>query len=234
MSKQPERPVVRESRGLRKANEVAKPAQQTPQDQPAERPVVRESRGLRKTSQVEAAPDRRWMWLAGGLGVLALVVLGLLWSRQGTAGADLSAVIEYPGLEQGHQSGLITYEQTPPAGGVHNGAWQNCGIYDEPIASENAVHSLEHGAVWITYDPNLPAEDVETLRNHVRARPYTLLSPYEGLPTPIVLTAWGHQLQVGEPDDPRISLFIRQYRQGPQTLEPGALCTGAIGEPIES
>jgi hypothetical protein len=200
-----------------------------------ERPVVRESRGLRRNAQAyDTGRDRRWLWLAGALGALALIVAAVFLSRGGS-GADLSQVVEYPDLERGHQSGTLTYEQTPPVGGIHNGAWQNCGIYDAPVGNEYAVHSLEHGAVWITYDAAaITGQDLETLRNHARARPFTLLSPYEGLPSPIVLSAWGVQLLVEEPNDPRISAFIAQYRQGPQTPEPGATCSGAIGEPIET
>ncbi len=199
-----------------------------------ERPVVRESRGLRKTATTQqTTTDRRWLWLAVGVGALVLLALALLLTRGG-GGGDLSGVVEYPNQSRDHVNGLVTYEQTPPVGGPHNAAWQNCGIYDQPIASENAVHSLEHGAVWITYDPELSPEDLETLRNHARARPFTLLSPFENLPAPIVLSAWGVQLTVEEPDDPRIAAFIRAYRQGPQTPEPGATCAGAIGEPIES
>lgn len=200
-----------------------------------ERPVVRESRGLRRNAQAyDAAPNRRGLWLAGALGALVLILGAVFWAQRGST-ADLSAVVEYPDMEQGHQDGTLTYEQTPPVGGVHNAAWQNCGIYDAPVSNEYAVHSLEHGAVWITYDAAaITGQDLETLRNHARARPYTLLSPYEGLPSPIALSAWGVQLQVEESDDPRISAFIAQYRQGPQTPEPGAVCSGAIGEPIES
>ncbi|MCQ3978835.1 MAG: DUF3105 domain-containing protein, partial [Anaerolineae bacterium] len=35
-------------------------------------------------------------------------------------------------VPQGHQDGSLTYPQTPPAGGIHNPSWQNCGIYDQP------------------------------------------------------------------------------------------------------
>ena len=43
----------------------------------------------------------------------------------------------------------------PPAFGAHLGAWQNCGIYDQPVEVGHALHSLEHGAVWLTYSPDL-------------------------------------------------------------------------------
>jgi len=41
--------------------------------------------------------------------------------------------------------------------------WLACGVYDEAVRDENAVHDLEHGTVWITHDPGLPADDVERL-----------------------------------------------------------------------
>ena len=34
------------------------------------------------------------------------------------------------------------------------------------------------------------------------------------------------QLALTGADDPRLEAFVKQYRQGPQTPEPGAACTG--------
>ncbi len=59
-----------------------------------------------------------------------------------------------PGAQ--HLEEPVTYTENPPVGGVHNPVWQNCGYYAAPIPNETAVHSLEHGAIWITYQPDLP------------------------------------------------------------------------------
>ena len=72
----------------------------------------------------------------------------------------------------------------------------NCGIYDQPVPSENAVHSLEHGAVWVTYQPDLPQAEVDKLRQLVRGHSHLLLSPYPDLPQPVVASGWGVQLQL--------------------------------------
>lgn len=125
----------------------------------------------------------------------------------------------------------VTGTVLPPMGGVHDPAWQNCGIYTEPIRSANAVHSLEHGAVWVAYHPDLVAEDVQTLTTKLTNRPYTILSPVPDLASPVVLTAWGIQLELDDPDDERFDVFLAKYVQGPQTPEPGATCSGAVGVP---
>ena len=130
-----------------------------------------------------------------------------------------------------HTEGEVDYEQSPPAGGEHNPVWQNCGYYAEPVRDENAVHSLEHGAVWITYSPNLSKDEVERLRDIAENETYVLVSPYEGLPSPVVASAWGKQLSLQSAEDPDLERFIGAYRQGPQTPEPGAVCTGGIGQP---
>ena len=123
-----------------------------------------------------------------------------------------------------HTEEAVAYKESPPVGGEHHPVWLNCGVYEEPVRSENAVHSLEHGAVWITYRPDLPQADVDTLKD-VAPDTYSLLSPYEDLPAPVVVSAWGAQLALDGADDPRLEEFIKEYRQGPQTPEPGALCT---------
>jgi hypothetical protein len=89
---------------------------------------------------------------------------------------------------------------------------------------------MEHGAVWITHAPDLPADDVALLAELVELdREYVLVSPYEGLPSPVVVSTWGHQLQVDAADDPRVRAFVEQFAGGDQGGEPGAPCrTGGV------
>lgn len=167
--------------------------------------------------------------------VAALVVtgatVGIVNAVRNQPVADLSAVQKFENIPPAqHTDDPITYEQTPPVGGPHRAAWLNCGIYEQPVPSENAVHSLEHGAVWITYDPALPADQVDRLRNAVPTT-YMVVSPFPGLDVPVVASAWGYQLKLDSVDDPRLNAFIEEYRLGPQTPEPGAACTGAIDAP---
>jgi len=122
-----------------------------------------------------------------------------------------------------HVDGPISYPQVPPVGGAHNPVWQTCTFYDAPVPSEKAVHSLEHGAIWITYRPDLPAADLDTIATLARSRKDVLASRWDdGLPAPLVATAWGRQLRLQSASDPRLAAFVRQYAgKGP---EPGAPC----------
>ncbi|MBK8045758.1 MAG: DUF3105 domain-containing protein [Anaerolineales bacterium] len=176
------------------------------------------------------------LWLWAIVGVVVLAVLGVLLVQQTAtnSAATLAGLQSFSGQQRGHTTDPVQYQQIPPVGGMHNPAWQNCGIYDAPIANENGVHTLEHGAVWITYQPELPPATVDALRALVRGRQYTLLSPFPGLPAPVVASAWGLQLKVDDVADPRLARFLATYIQGPQTPEPGASCVGGIGQPIDS
>ena len=147
----------------------------------------------------------------------------------GGDGADVEGVETFEN-ESTHVEGVVDYEQTPPAGGPHNPAWLNCGVYSEPVPDENAVHSLEHGALWVTYDPALSDGDVDALRAKLPST-YVILSPFDGLPSPIVLSGWNTQLQVDDVDDERITAFIEEYWQSENVPEPGAPCTGAFEAP---
>jgi len=126
----------------------------------------------------------------------------------------------------GHIEDPVTYEQTPPAGGQHSATWQNCGYYSAPVRNENAVHALEHGAVWITYRPDLPADQIQNLRERTEGTSYILTSPYPDLPAPVVASAWGRQLTFESATDEALSAFLREYRQWPNAPEPGASCSG--------
>ncbi|MCI2239157.1 DUF3105 domain-containing protein [Paenibacillus sp. TRM 82003] len=163
--------------------------------------------------------------LGAGAGVAAVIA-----AQPDPPSLEAVSTFEYTGGQ--HTQEAVQYAETPPVGGEHAPVWLNCGVYAEPVPNENAVHSLEHGAVWITYGPDLPAEQVEQLREAVEGREYTLLSPYEGLPSPVVLSAWNHQLTLQDADDPRIGAFLSEYVNGPQTPEPGALCSNGVGTPV--
>jgi hypothetical protein len=130
-------------------------------------------------------------------------------------------------LSRDHSDGPIIYPQQPPVGGEHNGRWQTCTgrVYDKPIANEHAVHSLEHGAVWITYREGLDAGAIEKLAKRVEGVDYMMLSPVTDQSSPISLQAWGYQLVVQSADDKRIDSFIRAARIN-ATQEPGATCAG--------
>lgn len=122
----------------------------------------------------------------------------------------------------------VAYTSTPPIGGTHDQAWAACSgvVYPWPLRSENAVHSLEHGAVWITYDPDeLDGDALGALTARVEGQPYMLLSPYPGQGSPVSLQSWGHQLALDDADDPRIDQFVAALRQNRYTHpEPGASC----------
>ncbi|TQS40873.1 DUF3105 domain-containing protein [Cryptosporangium phraense] len=132
-------------------------------------------------------------------------------------------------LTRNHVTGTVKYQTSPPVGGNHNGTWENCNgdVYAKQIPNEHAVHSLEHGAVWVTYNPNLPAAQVEELAKKVKGKDYMLMSPYPGLDKPISLQAWGFQLKVDNASDKRIDQFINQFRLN-ASVESGAVCSNGV------
>ncbi len=185
---------------------------------------------------------RRTTIIAAVVGVVVLALVGVTLFvvidqnrrnaaiEQATEG-DIDGVETFEGLTANHVETDVQYEQNPPVGGDHNAVWLNCGVYREPVPEENAVHSIEHGAVWITYDPSLPADQVEQLEQHAASNNYVLVTPREDLPSPVVASAWGLQLQLEDPSDQRLATFVRKYVRGEQTPEPGASCSGGTGTP---
>jgi hypothetical protein len=156
---------------------------------------------------------------------------GTPWTERAAA---IQGIVNYTAqkpawLTNNHKAGKLSYAVSPPVGGDHNPTWQNCmgDVYKAPIANEHAVHSLEHGAVWITYDSKLDSKQVAKLAERVTGREYMLMSPVDNLGSPISLQAWGYQLKVDNADDSRIDAFIRALRKN-DSQEQGAACSGGI------
>jgi hypothetical protein len=195
-----------------------------------------------QAEQRRAARRRRAVIVAASVAVVALVAGGswaLIARNDSGASAKappsqvpLAGLQTYSGLARDHVTGPVLYPQTPPVGGKHSATWLNCGVYDAPVANENAVHSLEHGAIWITYRPGLPASQIAAIRSDVSGQRYGLVSPYPGLPAPVVASVWGKQLKLDSAADPRLRSFVDTYASGSQAPEPGGECTGGIGTPL--
>ena len=195
---------------------------------------VAKSRGRQgaRAARASASSSQGRLWWIGGGAVIALGVVLIAISAGGS-----EPPTEPPGVQTFEVAGAqhvttqVEYEQIPPVGGNHNAAWQTCGYYSEPIGSEFALHSMEHGAVWITYRADLPDDEVDTLRDRA-SRSYVLVSPWAGeLPAPVVASAWGKQLRLESASDPALAQFVDYFAAGPQTVEPGATCNGGVGNP---
>ncbi len=191
-----------------------------------------------------APSSRQFVWVAAAAvlviaGALAVGALSLAGGAAGSNGGPLpSGATTFAENDHQHVTGAVQYDHNPPAGGAHNAVWLNCGVYVSTVNDTNAVHSLEHGAVWITYQPDLPASAVSALQdlvtsNYSGTQRYLVLSPYPGIPAPIVASAWGAQLQVNSASDPRLLQFIKHFQGGAQGGEQGGECTGGTGTPVK-
>jgi hypothetical protein len=201
---------------------------------------------LRRAQQSADRRRRRLVIVVGALAAAALVIPAAVIitgeqrrqaeeeaALQEAVGQPLPGVVEVPEQEATHVLEDVDYGTLlPPSGGAHDPVWQDCGFYDAPVRNENAVHSLEHGAVWIAYSESLPDDDVSDLRDLTDEHSYLLVSPYPELSGPLVATAWGVQLELDGVDDERLDVFIARYLQGPQTPEPGAACSDGTAATI--
>ncbi|MCU1644726.1 MAG: hypothetical protein JWN03_5001 [Nocardia sp.] len=208
------------------------------------------SGGFRKGGTGGRLPTKRqipWMTIAAVVCVLALIggiAAFLVPKIQDKQEADkytpsaqkkdpsdqISGVVkkDYPAGLHVAATQRVAYDQAPPFGGPHDGSWAACTgiVYSKAIRTENAVHSLEHGAIWIAYNPDkVDKAGIDLLKQKVQGKPYSLMSPYPGLDSPISLQSWGHQLKLNSADDKRVNEFITALRLNQNTYpEVGADC----------
>ena len=193
---------------------------------------------------------RQIPWMTVGAVVVILALVGLLaWNlvpkyierrdaerftptesnHDPSTGIDGVVVVTYPAGQHVKAIQRVAYDKAPPFGGPHDEVWATCTgvVYSKAIRNENAVHALEHGSVWITYNPDkISGDSLDELKSRVDGKPYMLMSPYPGLDSPISLQAWGHQLKLDNADDRRIPQFISALRGNSfNAPEPNGSCS---------
>jgi len=169
---------------------------------------------------------------AAAIGGALLAVVLVVSIAVGVASEDTeppTGVFAVPYVGAAHQEGPIQYDGVP-AGGSMSGTPLNCGAYENPVGSENVVHSLEHGAVWITYPPELDQASIDQLNGLARGGTKVIVSPFPG-ETEILVTGWGNRIVATGADDINISRFIRDFVSSGDAPEAGGRCVGT-GNPL--
>ena len=166
--------------------------------------------------------------------VVALVVAGC---SAGSSEPDpaptpaISGVEVFTGLSHDHlKKGEYphSYPQSPPVGGAHSLVWLKCQVYTAELPKENAVHSEEHGGIWLTYQPSLAAAEIAKLALLAETnKEFVMVSPYTGQDAPVIASTWGLQLKVQSVADPRLLEFVRTYAGGDQGGEKGVGCASS-------
>jgi hypothetical protein len=221
------------TRDSQTAQPVDRPQELPPHVQPpraARRPEMIQKRRTERRLTYERE-RRQWLLTRIGIGAVAVllvaaigyVVFASMQRSRVPAGTEEFTV------DAGHTVETVAYDPVPPVGGEHDATPQTCGFYAIPIRSENAVHSLEHGAIWITYRPDLSSEQVDRLRTLAEDEGKVLVSPFDELPAPVVVSSWGRRLLLGSVEDDRLGQFVQRFRG--DAPEPRAACVG-VGTPL--
>ena len=104
--------------------------------------------------------------------VLAVVILGFTGAVI-AAKANKPPEPPRPGVEQSdhgreHVDSKKYGGDQPPTSGAHANpvSW---GVYDTEVRDDQLIHNMEHGGIYISYQPSLPKEQVEKLKELLSA-----------------------------------------------------------------
>jgi hypothetical protein len=145
---------------------------------------------------------------------------------------ELEAVETFDDMGTDHLTvgeGTPQYNSDPPTSGPHADTPAACGVYRQPVPDVNALHSMEHGAIVVHYDPELPQEQIIELEEIGRdVGGEIIVAPRPDNPGAVALTAWTKLLVLEEVDTQVIAAFEREF--GNRSPEAGAQCPFQVDE----
>lgn len=194
----------------------------------------RQAKAAALAEQQRRAAREKWI----RRGVYALVLVALVWFLflRNIAPDEIAGekVLDFSTAGSGQHTGAeVQYPTVPPVSGEHRTSAAPCGVHGQQFEDELLVHTLEHGAVGLAYDPTLDPEDIKTLEEIVGEYESHVFSvPYEGMETPISLLAWGHMIRLDELNEEAATGFIEEFRRGGDAPEANQACPNDQDEPF--
>lgn len=179
-----------------------------------------EQRTMQKMQQQKASRQKMMKWTIGLL-VIAFLGYGLYWliSKTTTPRPGESIAIqgrEHISVGSSHEE----YNSNPPTSGSHYAQPTDWGVYQDELKDENVIHSLEHGGIWISYQPSIDEETKEKLE--AIGKKYSgsvVVSPRTANDSPIALASWGRLEKLMTFDETRIVEFIKRNKnKSPEPL----------------
>ncbi len=101
------------------------------------------------------------------------------------------------------------YNSNPPTSGPMYEEVGGAGIHDQEVPDEKLVHSLEHGAVVVSYKADLSKDQIDQVKSiydSVGGR--KILVPRKNLDVPVALTSWGRLMKLQTIDANQIKAFM--------------------------
>ncbi len=163
------------------------------------------------------------VYIGIGLATVVIIVGGIfLVSNSGPSTKPLMGQVV--AVSGGHvpQGTPLQYSTNPPAGGQHYDTTAHAGIYDTSNlpADGNLVHSLEHGAVILWYNPKRLSTDqmnkLKTIFNQTSGK--GIMAPRSSMDVPVGLSSWGQVLKLKNIDEKQVKGFFEtNNNRGPES-----------------
>ena len=193
----------------------------------------------RAAEQRKAAMKRNILTIGSAVLVGAIVVVAIVAQRQsgegpvqdnvGVAAAEANCddVEELEEQEAGHiEAGAEhePYSSSPPTSGPHYEVPAETTFFTEQIPPEQVLHTMEHGAIAIWYQPDAPQETLDDIEAVTAQEPAaTVTLPYTDLESPytFAMTGWGVVQKCEKVSQEVVDDFRRDYQgEGPEEITP--------------
>ena len=162
-----------------------------------------------------------WLVILGVIfgGFSILVYTGI--QQKKPQGSDLSQQVEVTEGQHVAPTTELAVTSTPPTSGSHFGQVASAGLRDEEIPDGHLIHNLEHGDIWISYNPRISGDTINQLKQFLDGK--VVITPRSENEQDIALAAWGRldSFNLDESGLPveRIEDFIKRYKlTGPERI----------------
>ncbi len=150
-----------------------------------------------------------------GIGLATVIIMvGGIFLVSNTGPSSKSLIGQAVQVSGGHvpQGTPVQYSTNPPAGGQHYDTTAHAGFYDTSNlpADGNLVHSLEHGAVILWYNPKKLSNDqinkLKAIFNQTSGK--GIMVPRSSMDALVGLSSWGQVLKLNSIDEKQIKAFF--------------------------